>query len=205
MAKHYDGQAEVDRAFDDYVKLQLADRQTRRPIACVGCGSSNYCFGTSAGGDAGSIICTDCGIVDPNRVVFETMYGRSLPTRCSNYKRIHHWHERISQLLLLESTIPPHHLLAIGEKLLDGSYQVINKDTIRCALRSLGLQVYIEKWLQIIERLTGIMPPCPGGILLQRLDTLFLELQRPFNAKKHSNRRNFLNYNYVFCRRTNPF
>ena len=91
-------------------------------------------------------------------------------------------------------------MLAIGEKLLDGSHTVINKDTIRAALRSLGLQVYIEKWLQIIQRTTGVVPPSPGAVLLQRLDALFLELQRPFDAHKAEKRRNFLNYNYVFCR-----
>jgi hypothetical protein len=62
------------------------------------------------------------------------------------------------------------------------------------------MQVYIEKWLQIIERCTGVMPPCPGPVVLNRLDSLFLELQRPFAACKTAGRRNFLNYNYVFCR-----
>jgi len=60
--------------------------------------------------------------------------------------------------------------------------------------------VYIEKWLQIVERITGIAPPAPGAVLLNRLDELFLELQRPFADKKNPTRRNFLNYNYVFNR-----
>ena len=90
--------------------------------------------------------------------------------------------------------------MAIGEKLLDGTATAISKDTIRAVLRSLGLQVYIEKWLQIIARCTGIMPPYPGPTVLNRLDELFIELQRPFTAHKINGRRNFLNYNYVFCR-----
>ena len=128
------------------------------------------------------------------------MFGRNVPTRTSNYKRIHHWHERLSQLMLMESQIPPEHMVAIAEKLLDGSQTIVSKDTIRAVLRSLGLQVYIEKWLQIIERCTGVLPPCPGPIVLKRLDELFIELQRPFSACKLEGRRNFLNYNYVFCR-----
>ena len=131
---------------------------------------------------------------------WETMYGRSMPTKSSNYKRIHHWHERISQLLLLESHIPTQHMLQIGERLLDGTYTILNKDTVRAVLRSLNMQVYIEKWLQIIHRITKIQPPCPGIGVINQLDALFLELQRPFNAKKTPERKNFLNYNYVFCR-----
>ena len=62
------------------------------------------------------------------------------------------------------------------------------------------MQLYIEKWLQIIQRLTLIEPPKPGGRLLQSLDDMFTELQRPFVQYKAGKRKNFLNYNYVFCR-----
>lgn len=62
------------------------------------------------------------------------------------------------------------------------------------------MQQYIERWLQIIQRLTGIEPPKPGAALLQKLDAQFIELQAPFAAYKSEGRKNFLNYNYVFCR-----
>jgi hypothetical protein len=62
------------------------------------------------------------------------------------------------------------------------------------------MQLYIEKWLQIIYRITGILPPVPGPQLILMLDQLFLELQTPFDNFKHAGRKNFLNYNYVFCR-----
>ena len=159
----FNDQEAVDRAFDDYVDREWVARRApdESRARCRGCGGGNYCFGTSASGDIGAKICTDCGAVEDRAVIFERMFDRQLPTRSSNYKRIHHWHERVSQLLLLESPIPGDHMLAIGEKLLDGSHTVINKDTIRAALRSLGLQVYIEKWLQIIQRTTGVVPPSP--------------------------------------------
>jgi hypothetical protein len=128
------------------------------------------------------------------------MFGRKCAKHTSNYKRIHHWHERISQLLIMESRIPPEHMVAIGTRLLDGSHAVISKDTIRGVLRSLNLQVYIEKWLQIIERCTGIYPPCPGPVILERLDHQFKEIEKPFLVTKPDSRRNFLNYNYVFSR-----
>ena len=198
-------QEDLDRAFADLDAAQLTlSRDTARVLRgrvfCVGCGGGRYTYNNTGSTEPGARVCMDCGVVQPGSVIYEQMFGRALPSRSSNYKRIHHWHERISQLLLMESQIPGEHMLAIGERLLDGSYTVINKDNIRAVLRSLGLQVYIEKWLQIIQRCTGIAPPFPGPVLLQRLDDLFTELQRPFDACRLPNRRNFLNYNYVFCR-----
>ena len=62
------------------------------------------------------------------------------------------------------------------------------------------MQHYIEKWLQIIFRMSGVRPPqLPQTILLQ-LDTLFMALQEPFEKIKPHPRKNFLNYNYVFRR-----
>ena len=205
MAEAYTEQEDVDRAFADYDSAQLTLNPrpvyaSREHLLCVGCGGEHFTYNTRGSNEPGARICNDCGAVQPGSIIFEQMYGYKLSTRSSNYKRIHHWHERISQLMLMESQIPVEHMVAIGEKLLDGSTTVISKDTIRAVLRSLGLQVYIEKWLQIIERCTGVLPPCPGPVVLNRLDELFIDLQRPFVAHKLEGRRNFLNYNYVFCR-----
>jgi hypothetical protein len=146
------------------------------------------------------MVCDDCGVVQPGYVIYEQMYGSLLPRRNSNYKRIHHWHERISQLLLMESQIPHDQMLRIAEKLCDGTHSVVNKDSVRAVLRSLGMQLYIEKWLQIIFRITKIAPPIPGSLLVCKLDSMFQELQHPFDCFRTEKRKNFLNYNYVFCR-----
>ena len=198
-------QEDVDRAFADYDRAMLTLNPrpayaTRNAMLCVSCGHAHFTHNNTGANEPGARVCNRCGAVQPGTIIFEQMFNRTVPTRTSNYKRIHHWHERISQLMLMESQIPAEHMVAIAEKLLDGTYTVVSKDAIRAVLRSLGLQVYIEKWLQIIERCTGVMPPCPGPIVLKRLDELFLELQRPFEANKIVSRRNFLNYNYVFCR-----
>lgn len=195
-------QADVDAAFVDLEHL-LAEQ---RPVpvaysgACVSCGDCNFEYGGPASGHPGCRICDTCGVVENAPVYWETMYGNIMPTKSSNYKRIHHWHERISQLLLMESAIPAPEMLEIAEKLCDGTFTVINKDTVRSVLRSLNKQLYIEKWLQIIFRITGIQPPCPGPMVVQQLDFLFQELQQPFEGSKGLKRKNFLNYNYVFCR-----
>ena len=195
-------QADVDCAFADLEHLLALERPVplARTGVCVNCDGSNFVYAGPCSGHPGSRVCDDCGVVESGNVYWETMYGKLIPTKSSNYKRIHHWHERISQLLLLESHIPPDKMLQIGERLCDGTYTVINKDVVREVLRSLNMQIYIEKWLQIIHRISGIQPPCPGPLVVQQLDCLFNELQRPFDSWKTPTRKNFLNYNYVFCR-----
>ena len=195
-------QSELDLAFADLDLLLNRDGDvfTRCSNVCRGCGGNKFTFAPSGTSMVGSRTCETCAVVDDAPVFFETMYGLETPRKTSNYKRVHHWHERISQLLILESEIPDDKMLQIAECLLDGSYTFINKDIIRQVLRSLKLQHYIEKWLQIIHRITGISPPKPGISLVRELDNLFLELQRPFDAHKSAQRKNFLNYNYVFCR-----
>ena len=191
-------QDDIDRAFADMDSLLAAERPTphQSPSVCVECGKQSL---VRAGDFDGQTVCDACGVVQPG-VHLPPQYYFPLPCKYSNYKRIHHWHERISQLLLLESEIPEHEFRLIAEKLCSGSYTVLNKDCIRAVLRSLNMQLYIEKWLQIIHRITGIMPPMPGPLLIQQLDQLFMDLQRPFEQWKASGRKNFLNYNYVFCR-----
>jgi hypothetical protein len=208
-------QGDVDAAFADLEHLLSAERPVpvidgdahRKGYAyscytdrCANCGDINFAYSSSNSGHPGSRVCESCGVVENAPVYWETMYGALMPTKSSNYKRIHHWHERISQLLLLESEIPRAEMLQIAERLCDGTHAIINKDTVRSVLRSLNMQLYIEKWLQIIFKVTRIQPPCPGPLVVQQLDYLFQELQRPFEAHKGPDRKNFLNYNYVFCR-----
>ena len=195
-------QADLDACFADLEHLLAAERPECDMLlgSCVNCGGSEFMYSSMGSGHTGARVCDTCGVVQPECVFWETMYGLRPNYKNSNYKRIHHWHERISQLLLLESQIPHEQMVAIGERLCDGTYPVINKDSVRAVLRSLNLQIYIEKWLQIIFRLTGISPPVPGPSLVQQLDELFQELQVPFANCRSVGRKNFLNYNYVFCR-----
>ena len=197
----YDQQL-LDLVFNDLEHLLAQERPTPPCLnaMCVGCGGSTFCYSTSGSSYPGAMVCDDCGIVQPGCVIYEQMFGKDLPRRSSNYKRIHHWHERISQLLLMESEVPQDKMLRIAAKLCDGSYSVVNKDTVRAVLRSLGMQLYIEKWLQIIFRITKIAPPIPGNILVSKLDSMFQDLQHPFDCYRTEKRKNFLNYNYVFCR-----
>eukprot|EP00965_Chrysotila_dentata_P190686 6174038-Pleurochrysis_carterae.AAC.1 len=115
-------------------------------------------------GHPGSLSCEMCGAVQGGNIYWETMYGKDFITKSSYYKRIHHWHERLSQLMLQETQIPFDHMVQIAERLCDGTYSSINKETVRTVLRSLNMQLYIEKWLQIIHRITNSAPPIPGPL-----------------------------------------
>lgn len=156
-------QAEVDAAF--LVLDELLDkRQPACPSGCRGCGGTVFDRGSNPGANCGYYdVCRACGAVAADGYGRSDAWASGHAHSMSNYKRIHHWHERISQLLLHESEIPLDHFKQIAERLLDGSHAVINKDVIRGVLRSLNMQLYIEKWLQIIQRCTGIEPPKPGN------------------------------------------
>ena len=190
-------QQDVDAVFADMeYLLSEPPRDSVDRCRCVQCGGTGLlrqsCYDCE-------LVCNACGVVQPG-VNLPPEYFAPLPRKYSNYKRVHHWHERISQLLLMESPIPHQQFMQIAERLCDGTQTVLNKDSIRAVLRSLNMQLYIEKWLQIIQRVTGVHPPMPGPLLVQQLDDLFLQLQVPFDDFRMKGRKNFLNYNYVFCR-----
>ena len=194
-------QADLDAAFADLEHL-LGERfvpettNSSGEKACAVCGHFDFELAPRTC----DYVCICCGCVQPGIRLPAVAHASNAGHRPTNYKRIHHWHERISQLLLCESHIPDEHFELIREKLVDGTYSIINKDCIRSVLRSMNMQLYIEKWLQIIYRITGIRPPVPGPQLVMMMDQLFLELQTPFEHYKLQGRKNFLNYNYVFCR-----
>ena len=193
-------QEAVDAAFADMDSL-LAEHAPAPVSGCVNCGGVIFERGQNEGQCFSYFdVCRACGAVNNDTFGFGDMQAYPPRRSSSNYKRIHHWHERVSQLLLQESRIPDEHFQQIAERLLDGTHTYVNKDIIRAVLRSLNMQMYIEKWLQIIWRLTGIEPPKPGAQLMQCLDDAFIELQRPFDQMKATGRKNFLNYNYVLCR-----
>lgn len=157
---------------------------------CCGNRSFTVCY------KDGHEVCNLCGLCQYT-VIFDKADAGTV-CYVSNYKRLHHFHERVSQFLIQESTIPEDEFESIQVCL--RQYRVLNKSNIRSVLRSLKLQKYIEKWLQIIWRVTKLKPPTfPTNITCQ-LDFLFQTLQMPFDKYKPAGRKNFLNYNYTFHR-----
>ena len=155
----YATQDEVDLAFADLDSL-LAKREPEGERRCRGCGGTSFERGCNAGMAISYYdVCISCGCIDESTSGRDDNWITGVPRSTSNYKRIHHWHERISQLLLLESAIPDESFAKIAAELCSGKYPVLCKESIRAVLRSLNMPQYIEKWLQVIHRMTGVMPP----------------------------------------------
>ena len=142
----------VRGAFAD-MELALALERDSVPLpkrdntVCPNCDDGRLVYFCS-GGHPGSAVCDACGCVLDGLVLYGQMYGVRLTTRHSNYKRIHHFHERISQLLLLETQIPLIDMLDIAESFKTGGYTTLDKATVRAILRSVNKQNWIERWLQ---------------------------------------------------------
>lgn len=156
----------------------------------------------------GCYLCDDCGIVRPGQVLAVSFEDRERldgldydgrPQR-EGYKPIHHWHERLAQYHLEESRIGNEDWARILEGTLAARPPQLCKETVRRLLRSLGLQRYNESWLQIINRLTGYVPPLLSGEEMEMLDRCFEGLEEPFRHFRPPGRKNLLNYNFLFYR-----
>ena len=107
-----EAQAALDRAFADLDHLLArrgADDGARGRCVNGDCRGDDFCFLGPADGNPGARVCNACGCVQDQVVFFETMYGNRTPTKTSNYKRLHHWHERISskKIWIMEEGLQP--------------------------------------------------------------------------------------------------
>lgn len=193
---HHDLQYYFDIADSLLHDLDAGDERSPRDADVNRCSRCHGCHLVLCYAD-GCYVCSDCGEVSM-QPVFEK--ARTFIQKFSNYKRIHHFHERISQFMLAESCIPEDDMQRIKEAFKASSFTSINKTNIRKVLRSLKMQKYIEKWLQIIFKITGAQPPVLTPRVCTQLDLMFIATQLPFMNTRPKNRKNFLNYNYVFNR-----
>ena len=170
----------------------------KRSDKCIECGGHVLLNPESA-----DYVCVDCGICQPGRAYYvecwEDHERITVPPR-EGYKPIHHWHERLAQYHLQESAICPAHWSQILEVLMVTRPKHLSKETLRRALRTAKLQRYNENWLQIINRITGYVPPAlePREMLL--LDRIFEGVSEPFRLFKAPGRKNLLNYNFLLYR-----
>ena len=83
--------------------LQSNETQVCNTTSCPRCGPHSFLSWCYKNAD---YICTSCGLVVWERMD-EQLLARSLHwVQPGNYKRVHHFHERISQLLIHETHIP---------------------------------------------------------------------------------------------------
>ena len=189
--------AQYFRIADELLGARLAgaaDHAIRHnDMRCDGCGSTQLITSYAQG----DFVCYDCALVQ-QVAIMENAPKHWRPA--SNYKRIHHWHERISQFQLQESVIPYKEFDLIEAAIIATGLKRIDKQLIRQVLRSLDMQRYIEKWLQIMNRVTGARPGQLSDEEVVTLDLLFVATQSPFIYFKPDGRKNFMNYNYMFHR-----
>ena len=70
------------------------------------------------------MVCTQCAVVQRDVHLPRGTAQLQTARRQSNYKRLHHFHERVSQLLLQESPIPDDQFQRIAACILASQHEV---------------------------------------------------------------------------------
>ena len=170
---------------------------------CKNCNSENFenDYKTS------TEICTICGLT-----VYNT-FNNQIPIYSENteliitfnYKRNNHFQECLNQLQAKENTtIPPQIIKDLSFEF--KKYNITNPKLftptlVKSYLKKLKYNKYYEHIPTIINKFCGLDAPKLTPELEQQLKIMFDEIQKPF--EKYSkivcpNRKNFLNYNYIF-------
>jgi hypothetical protein len=181
LLERYDLDAHDIGELFDYLRGRnnLPDKQTDNCCECNGRVLLNP--------ESGDYVCEECGVVQPGRVYYVDCWDdqeRITIAPREGYKPIHHWHERLAQYHLQETSIRPEHWGIICKELGVARPKTLTKETIRLVLRSVKLQRYNKNWLQIIYRLTGYKPPPLHQRDLLTLDRIFEGVCVPFDLFK---------------------
>jgi hypothetical protein len=121
------------------------------------------------------------------------------------YKRINHLREILAQVQAKESCeIPDEIINKIRYEIKKQKKDVtkITNDKIKQYLKTLNYSKYYEHTQQITHIITGKPPPVITPELTEKLITMFMEIQEPFNKLKKDDQKNFFTYNYIlykFC------
>ena len=151
----------------------------------------------------GLLVCTECGTTEYTFVENEKPSYKDPPVETNYfcYKRINHFNELLAQFQAKEVTIIP-------EEVLDAIYVEIKKERIkdmklitnskiRQYLKKLKLSKYYEHIPYIVNKISGKQSPIMSREIEDKLRLMFKEIQIPFAKACPSDRKNFLNYNYI--------
>jgi hypothetical protein len=152
----------------------------------------------------GNLICERCGHMEYVVIDSDKPSYKDPPPEATYfaYKRINHFNELLNQIQAKESTdIPPDVFEKIQleikkERIIDLSR--LTNDKIRSYLKKLRLNKYYEHVPHIINKLNGLPPPILTRDVEEKLRIMFREIQGPFMEICPKDRKNFLNYYYVF-------
>lgn len=189
------------RKEDGHGYVQLVDEVVRFD-ACSSCSDGGYAV---INGD-GLKVCICCGLVIDNDPVYgkpsyKEMSSNYSRVRCSTYRHVFHFNERLAQLGLCGPSIPQREwelirytFLAYKNSLPEG-YELFPFDKKQvCALLRLVSSCagdssihkkYQERWIDIRYSLLGWRPPPLTQELIRRLVNRFLKVVRHFDYVRH--------------------
>ena len=157
------------------------------------------------------VVCENCGHQETHFEPSATglTYEQEVNTDMNvhfSYKRINHLRELLSQLQAKESSDIPEDVLNSvraefkKERILN--INNITQDKVKKYLKKCGLNKYYEHTRQITNILSGTPPPVISNQLNDKILSMFIEIQEPFERVCPKSRKNFFSYNYIlykFC------
>jgi len=173
---------------------------------CIKCESDEFFYDQKTSCE----ICNKCGLT--NYTIYNednnnsnTYTENTEQVAVFNYKRNNHFQECLNQLQAKENTsIPPiiiQRLAAEFKKYNISNPKLFTPSLVKVYLRKLEYNKYYEHIPTIINEFCGLPAPKLTPELEQQLKLMFDEIQIPFEKYRLQicpQRKNFLNYNYVF-------
>ena len=154
------------------------------------------------------LLCRNCGNTEYIIVTNDNIYDKDHPKEINyfSYKRINHFNEWLTQFQAKENTnIPSEIYKRVSDEIKKYSNlksSNIKYSHIRDILKKLGYNKYYEHIPNILNVLTGKMPPTIDSNTEELLRSMFKEIQPAFSKHCPKERKNFLSYSYVlykFC------
>ena len=188
--------------FEEYLRCTMNKNIKKRTSQVQLCSECN--IEKTLQSSDGHLVCMKCGhsdqvIVDMEKVNFKDPFYENKST---GYKRMNHFSELMNQFQAKESTDIPSEIFSsiiveIKKQKITNPNE-LNKKRMRQILKKLELNQYFEHIPFIINHLTGLPPPTMTRDTEEKLKSMFREIQEPFKKFRSKDRRNFLNYSYVF-------
>tara|TARA_Y100000389_G_C17429918_1_gene501926 strand:+ start:756 stop:1820 length:1065 start_codon:yes stop_codon:yes gene_type:complete len=154
------------------------------------------------------LLCKNCGFTEYIIVTNDNIYDKDHPKEINyfSYKRINHFNEWLTQFQAKENTNIPNEIYKRVSDEIKKYFNLrsnnINYTHIRDILKKLGYNKYYEHIPNILNVLTGKMPPTINPNTEEILRSMFKEIQPAFSKHCPKERKNFLSYSYVlykFC------
>jgi len=196
--------------YNEYIKkfnpeLKQINTVKQEQFNCTNCNNSDFIYDRKYSDE----VCTKCGttsyIVGMEETNFVCVENSEQSSGIFNYKRNNHFQECLNQLQAKENTtIPPkiiEDLTVEFKKYNITDPKLITYSLVKLHLKKLKYSKYYEHIPTIINEFCGLKAPVLTPELEQQLKIMFDQIQPPFEkwSKVVSpNRKNFLNYNYVF-------